>query len=47
MSDNLEVWNNQEPENKNLESLSILIQQLLDVVRSLEDRIETLEAFHP
>lgn len=35
----LAPWNNQEPENKNLEALSVLITQLVDKIKELEAKI--------
>lgn len=42
MAERLSDWNNQDPSNKNLEELSILINQLMDKIQSLEERIEAL-----
>ncbi len=39
----LENWRNQEPENKNLEELSILINQYREKIKELEDRLAKLE----
>jgi hypothetical protein len=36
-------WNNQEPDNKNLEALSILVSQLLDKLHAAELEIEQLK----
>ena len=36
-------WNNQEPENKNLEALSILVSQLLDKLYTAEQEIDKLK----
>lgn len=40
----LQPWTNQEPENKNLEQLSIIFEQLINKVAELEARLATLEA---
>ena len=36
-------WNNQEPDNKNLEALAILISQTLDKLHAAEQEIEKLK----
>lgn len=45
MVDNVDVkpWGNQEPANKNLEQLSVVINQLTQKISELEARINTLE----
>jgi predicted nucleic acid-binding Zn-ribbon protein len=42
MAERLANWNNQEANNKNLEALAISYSELLDKVKSLEERIEAL-----
>ena len=42
MSDEAQGWNNQDPENKNLEQLSITITQLAEKINELEARVVAL-----
>lgn len=39
----LQTWSNQEPENKNLEQLSILFEAAISKINELEARLALLE----
>jgi len=43
MVDRLSNWNNQDYHDQNLEALAILINEILDKLENLEERIEALE----
>lgn len=43
MAERLEDWRNQTPDDKNKEELSIKLEEILDKLLDLEERLEILE----